>query len=117
MKVNIAVYVFSKENIRRIFNTIYPELGDKIIEKIPFEEQVRKEEEKDKKPPIEEPSAKKQEIYKKIETETDICVANKLIKITPNMSSLETNNANFKNTMITANCHSQSIGKYVRSNN
>jgi len=114
VKLNIAVYAFSKENIRRIFNDIYPELGDRMVEIIPFEKHQLKEEKPKKEE--EKPINKNKDIYKKIEAETDICIANKLIKITPDMSSLEVNNANFKNAMIRANCHSKSIGKYIRSN-
>jgi len=116
VKLNIAVYVFSKENIRRIFNNIYPELGDKIVEIIPFDRYKLLENEEKKEKEKEEPINKNKDIYKKIEAETDICIANKLIKITPDMSSLEVNNANFKNILIRANCHSKSIGKYIRSN-
>lgn len=109
--INLALYVFSKENIKRIFNYIYPNLGDRIIEKINIEEANV---EKGKKPDLDNST---NNVYKKIEAETEACVAGSLIQITPDMSSSQAHKASFKNSMITAKCHSRSVGKYIRSNN
>jgi hypothetical protein len=110
---NKALFVFSKDNIKRIFNHIFPKLGDKIVEAM----NVKEEEENNDNKRIEPELDPKNKVYKKIETETDICASNKLINITPDMTEGEMQNARFKNTMITANCHSKSVGKYIRSNN
>lgn len=110
--LNLALYVFSKENIRRIFNFIFPNLGDKIIEMMNVDEtDVNKD--KTKEPELDP----KNKVYKKIEAETAICASNKLIEITPDMKESEIQSARFKNTSITTNCHSRSVGKYIRSNN
>jgi hypothetical protein len=108
--INLAFYVFSKENIKRIFNYIFPNLGDKIVEKMEIEE---KNSDKRKIPELDNTN----NIYKKIEVETDVCVAGSLIQITPDMSSSQVHSASFKNSMLTAKCHSKSVGKYIRSNN
>ena len=122
LNVYFAFYVFSKDNVRRIFNYIKPELGDKIVEKLPFEEPVTKptsnsDSDKYELEKKDEPSERKATIYKKIEADTDICISNNLIKKTPKMSGFEINNADFKNSMLAAKCHSESVGKYIRSNN
>jgi len=110
--LNLAFYVFSKENIKRIFNYIFPNLGDKMVEAMDIDESdVNKD--KGKQPELDA----KNKVYKKIETETAICASNKLIEIAPDMTESEIQSARFKNTSITTNCHSKSVGKYIRSNN
>ena len=126
LNVYFAFYVFSKDNVRRIFNYLQPELGDKIVEHLPFEEPVtdpnsnsnsNNERDKYELQKQDEPSERKKTIYKKIEADTDICISNNMIKKTPLMTSFERNNADFKNSMIATKCHSASVGKYIRSNN
>ena len=120
LKIYVALYLFSYNNIAIIFNYILPGLGDKIVEKMKYDDENNndgdfkiekiKEQEKEK----EQENKEKENIRKQIEEETNICfLTNKKI-ITPDMSEGEIMNTEFQNNQIKINCNSDSITKYLK---
>jgi hypothetical protein len=121
-----SVFIFSKENMRDMFNFLFPGLGDevvKLMENVEYQDEYKKrEEEKEKKKKNDE--LKKKEIpltpteiaNKKIEEETEICITNNIIPITPDMSISEKNNIELKNSSIKIKCNADNIGKYIKAN-
>lgn len=121
-----SVYIFSKENMRDMFNFLFPGLGEEVVKlmdnKEYQEEYTKKNEEKKKEEEINKKN--KNDIIitpvdianKKIEEETNICITNNIIPITPDMSISEKNNIELKNSTIKIKCNAENIGKYIKNN-
>jgi len=104
VKINGAVFDFSRENIKRVLILLIPSLEDKI------DKFTNNLEEKEKQ------SKGKTEIEKKIEDNKNICIAQNTKMITPDMSSGDRISNEFANLFETIHCESKSIGDYIRSN-
>jgi len=120
LRINVSVYIFSKENIRTLFNYLFPGLGDKVIEMIKKkkkENEINKEKDEEKRDITKKKEEiKKDIITKKINEETENCISTNLIQITPDMNTTEKTKASFTNSIIKIRCNSENIGKYIRSN-
>ena len=128
---NNALITFSSENIRVILYYLLPNYKndiDEYIDKVQKEEKegtqegTREEKEREKEETKEETKEEKEEkeIKKdtkmKIEEEVEVCVANRLKLITPDMTATERVKNIYDNSMAKVYCQSRSIGKYIRSN-
>ncbi len=121
---NNALITFSSENIRVILYYLLPNYKNDIDEYI---DKVQKEEkegtgegteegtEEETKEEKEEKEIKK-DTKMKIEEEVEVCVANRLKLITPDMTATERVKNIYDNSMAKVYCQSRSIGKYIRSN-
>jgi len=109
VKINGAIFDFSRENIKRILLLLVPSLKDKIddYERKNFNKEEKKEEEK---PQV------INEIHKKIEDDKNICIKQNTKMTTPDMSASDKISNDFSNLFETINCESKSIGNYIRSN-
>ena len=109
VKINGAIFDFSRENIKRILLLLVPSLKDKIddYERKNFNKEEKKEEEK---PQV------INEIHKKIEDDKNICIKQNTKMTTPDMSASDKISNDFSNLFETINCESKSIGNYIHSN-
>lgn len=106
VKINGAVFDFSRENIKRVLILLVPSLEDKIDT---YEKQNQKER-KEEKP------EEQNEIHKKIEEDKNVCIKQNTKMNTPDMSSGDRISNEFSNLFETIHCESKSIGNYIRSN-
>ncbi len=104
VKINGAVFDFSRENIKRVLILLLPSLKDKIDK---FTNNLEDKEEQTK---------GKTEIHKNIEDNKNICIAQNTKMITPDMSSGDRISNEFSNLFEMIHCESKSIGDYIRSN-
>lgn len=110
VKINGAVFDFSRENIKRILILLVPSLKDKID----TYDKLNQEERKEEKP--HEENEERDEIHKKIEEDKNICIKQNTKMNTPDMSSGDRISNEFSNLFETIHCESKSIGNYIRSN-
>jgi len=112
VKINGAIFDFSRENIKRVLIFLVPSLEDKIdaYERQNAINEETKEETK------EEKSEVVNEIHKKIEDDKNICIKQNTKMTTPDMSASDKISNDFSNLFETINCESKSIGNYIRSN-
>jgi hypothetical protein len=108
VKINGAVFDFSRENIKRVLILLVPSLEDKIDAY--DRKNFNKEEKKEEKPEV------VNEIHKKIEDDKNICIKQNTKMTTPDMSAGDKISNDFSNLFETINCESKSIGNYIRSN-
>ena len=99
VKTNQALFEFSNDNIKTILGYLFPSFKNNIDN---FANNVAEN--------------KREGIYKKIENDTNICIANNTIPITPNMPASERVSAIYTNQLTTVKCHANSIGSYVKTN-
>ena len=99
-----SFYIFSRENIQKIINTLIPDY------KLPENERIEKKEKKD------EPNVN-DEVYQMINTETNICIKDNTKPIEVGMSEIEKMKINMENNNEMIKCRASSIGKYIRTNN
>lgn len=102
VKTNEALLKFSNDNIKIILGYLFPSFKENIDK---FSNNIKNLED-----------SKKEKIYKKIENDTGICIANNIIPITPNMTVTERVGAIYSNQLSTVKCHANSIGSYVKTN-
>jgi len=107
VKINGAIFDFSRENIKRVLILLVPSLEDKIEA---YDKQMAKKEEEEKKPEV------VNEIHKKIEEDKNICIKQNIKMTTPGMNASDKISTEFSNLFETINCESKSIGNYIRSN-
>ncbi len=107
VKINGAIFDFSRENIKRVLILLVPSLEDKIEA---YDRQMAKKEEEEKKPEV------VNEIHKKIEEDKNICIKQNIKMTTPDMNASDKISTEFSNLFETINCESKSIGNYIRSN-
>lgn len=105
VKINGALFDFSRENIKRVLILLVPSLEEKIDA---YDRQMPKQEEK-KEEVV-------NEIHKKIEDDKNICIKQNTKMTTPDMSASDKISTEFSNLFETINCESKSIGNYIRSN-
>lgn len=105
VKINGALFDFSRENIKRVLILLVPSLEEKIDA---YDRQMPKQEEK-KEEVV-------NEIHKKIDDDKNICIKQNTKMTTPNMSASDKISTEFSNLFETINCESKSIGNYIRSN-
>ncbi len=108
VKINGAVFDFSRENIKRVLILLVPSLEDKIDAY--DRKNFNKEEKKEEKPEV------VNEIHKKIEDDKNICIKQNTKMTTPDISAGDKISNDFSNLFETINCESKSIGNYIRSN-
>lgn len=109
-----ALFDFSRDNIKEVLIFLFPSLEKEI------NNQAKKQEENFYNNENKEPKLKdlnNNEIYKKIEIDKEMCIAQNTIMITPDMSASERIQTNIKNNFEKVNCESKSISNYIRSNN
>lgn len=99
-----SFYIFSRENIQKIINTLIPNYN------LPENEPIEKKENKN------EPNVN-DEVYKMINNETNICIKNNTKPIEFGMSEIEKMKINMENNNEMIKCRASSIGKYIRTNN
>lgn len=108
VKINGAIFDFSRENIKRVLILLVPSLEDKI-DAYDKKMGTKKNEEVSSSPIV-------NEIHKKIEEDKNICIKQNTKMTTPDMNSGEKISNEFSNLFETINCESKSIGNYIRSN-
>jgi len=112
-----AVYIFSYENIRYIFNLIAPNLGDEVIK---YLEKYKGKDAAFVKKDIEEKDKKKEEEENKprhkIDSAVNVQINNNIKPITPDMDSTTANNTYLSNNKMVINTYSKKIGDYIKLN-
>jgi hypothetical protein len=107
VKTNEALLAFSNDNIKIVLSYLFPSFKnniDNFVNNVNIDKFNNFTENK------------REGIYKKIENDTNICVANNIIPIVPNMSASERVTSIYKNQLTTVKCHANSIGSYVKTN-
>ena len=107
IKTNNAFFEFSKDNIKKISVFLFPSFKNNIEE---FMNNLHPDTFKN------DTDNKKKALYKKIENDTNICIANNTIPVVPDMNVVDRVSAIYKNNLATVKCHSNSIGSYVKTN-
>ncbi len=113
-KLMNALFDFSRDNIKEVLIFLFPSLEKEI------NKQAKKQEEQFYNNENKEPKLKdlnNNEIYKQIEIDKEMCIAQNTIMITPDMSASERMQTNIKNNFEKVNCEAKSISNYIRSNN
>ncbi len=111
--INNALFIFSRENIKRIILMIYPEFDTAILDKAIDEKKEQNEEKKEIK---KESEVQHNYVYDEIDENTEICISNNWKEITPDMSASERLKVQYANINERIKCKAGSIGNYVRSN-
>lgn len=110
--VNNALFIFSRENIKRLLLMVYPDLDtSKLDSNIDDKKRELGEE-----PKVETPVKERNIIYDKIEENKLMCIANNLREITPDMTAGERMKVQYMNMMERMKCDAGTIGSYIRSN-
>ena len=114
VKINGAIFDFSRENIKRVLIFLVPSLEDKIDA---YDKKIDSDDSDDKKEKKEEEKTPEiNEIHLKIEEDKNICIKQNTKMSTPDMSSGDKISNDLSNLFETVNCESKSIGNYIRSN-
>ena len=111
--INNALFIFSRENIKRIILMIYPEFDTAILDKAIDEKKEQNEEKKEIK---KESEVQHNYVYDEIDENTEICISNNWKEITPDMSASERLKVQYANINERIKCQASSIGNYIRSN-
>ena len=111
--INNALFIFSRENIRRIILMIYPEFDTAVLDK-QIDEKKEQTGEKTKKNEPEQ--VENNEVYDKIDENIEICIANNRKEISPDMTASDRLKVQYENMNEMIKCRASSIGDYVRSN-
>ncbi len=112
--INNALFIFSRENIKRIILMIYPDFDTAVLDKAIDEKKQETGETIPQK--TNEKTEERNEIYDEIDENTEICISNNLKEITPDMSASERLKVQYANINERIKCKANSIGTYVRSN-
>lgn len=122
-KIYLVNFIFSAENIKFIFNNIFPGLGDKITkimeEQSPTAQLAKSQVEE--KPPEKEikqilEDDPKEIARKKIDEDINACITNGTIQITPDMTDGQKNDIYRMNAEIQIKCNANKIGDYIKIN-
>ncbi len=111
--INNALFIFSRENIKRIVLMIYPDFDTTVLDSQIDERKKQTDEKEDIK---KEPKTEHNEVYDKIEENTEICISNNWKEITPDMSASDRLKVQYANINERIKCQASSIGNYIRSN-
>ena len=109
INTNNALFEFSHDNIKRIAVFLFPSFEkniDNFVNNL-HPDTFKNDSEND---------TKKKELYKKIENDTNICIANNTIPIVPDINVADRVAIIYKNNLATVKCHASSIGSYVKTN-
>ena len=110
-----ALFEFSRENIKDVLIFLFPSLEKEINNYAQKKEEEFYNNNENKELKLKDLTGN--EIYRKIQLDKEMCIAQNTKMITPDMNASEKMQTNIKNNFEKVNCESKSISNYIRSNN
>ena len=110
-----ALFEFSRENIKEVLIFLFPSLEKEINNYAQKKEEEFYNNNENKELKLKDLTGN--EIYRKIQLDKEMCIAQNTKMITPDMNASEKMQTNIKNNFEKVNCESKSISNYIRSNN
>lgn len=116
IKAYIESFIFTKENVRYIFNEIYPGMGDKAVQYMENKTQKNNSLNSEKKLVKKENYLNDAQLRSQQHVNDNIsrCISNNMIVQTPEMSEDEKKRVNDKNLQVYLECNGDNMGNLIK---